>query len=122
MDAGDMGSGEMSCEWLGSRVLKCDTQFNFASGETAYLVGVWKYNEERGFYTWLRYWGNGMLDDHIGWVEGNTWTWSQRDSAGGLYRFIMVEESPTEMSMRMEQSVRGGDWEHGGNATMTKLP
>jgi hypothetical protein len=121
IDAGDVGTGEMACEWLGARVLTCNAEFTYASGATVNSAEVWRHNQERGFYTWLRYWGNGLLDDHIGWVEGNTWTWSQRDSAGGLYRFIMIEEAPTGMSMRMEQSVRGGDWQHVGNATLAKV-
>jgi len=48
-------------------------------------------------------------------------TWMQRDSAGGHYRFINVEESPTQMTSRIDESVEGGDWELWGNVTMTKV-
>jgi hypothetical protein len=120
-DGGDQSSGTFACEWLGSRVLKCDSEFTYPSGVTPKTVGVWSYNPERGFYTWLRYWGNGNLDDHLGWVDGETWTWMQRDTAGGHYRFVMVEESPTEMTWRAWRSIKGGEWEPTGDGTMTKV-
>jgi hypothetical protein len=121
VDAGDQGSGSFACDWLGARVLTCDSEFNFSSGVSVKTVGVWSYNAERGFYTWLRYWGNGNLDDHVGWVDGDTWTWMQRDTQGGHYRFVFVEDSPTEMTQQWWRSIRGADWELAGNATLTKV-
>jgi hypothetical protein len=101
--------------------LTCDTEFTFQTGTTSKTVGIWRYDAERQLYTWLRYWGNGILDDHVGWVDGDTWTWMQRDTPGGHYRFVMVEESPTEMSSQWWRSLRGAEWEFAGNTTMTKV-
>ena len=120
-DGGDRGTGTDACEWIGSRVLKCDTEYFTPAGATLKMVSVYSYNPQRGYYTWLRYWGNGNLDDHIGWVDGTTWTWMQRDSAGGHYRFINVEVSPTQVNIRAEESVKGGDWQLWGTGTMTKV-
>ena len=121
VDAGDMGSGLFTCGWLGAKVLTCESEFNFSSGATAKTVGIWSYNAERELYTWLRYWGNGNLDDHVGWVDGGTWTFMQRDTPGGHYRFVFTEESSTEMSQQWWQSIRGGEWEFAGTATLTKV-
>jgi len=101
-------------------VLKCDTEFTAATGATTKMVSVYSYNPQREYYTWLRYYGGGNVDDHIGWVNGNTWTWMQRDSAGGHYRATMVEVSPTQATGRWDVSVKGGDWELSGNWTGTK--
>jgi len=108
-------SGTMTCEWLGTALVKCD-----GSGATNRTVGLFGYDPQREVYTWMRYWGSGLVDDHIGWVDGDTWRFVQRDSAGGIYRCIMVEDSPTQISVRWYQSVRGGDWELSEETTMTK--
>jgi len=120
-EGGDGGNGTNACEWLGTRVLKCDSEWLNATGATVKTVSVYSYNPQRGYYTWLRYYGGGNVDDHIGWVDGNTWTWMQRDSAGGHYRFTMVEVSPTQATGRWDVSVKGGDWELGIGGTSTKV-
>ena len=121
VDAGDRGSGLFTCKWLGASVLTCESEFDFSSGVTVETVGLWSYNAEREFYTWMRYWGSGNVDDHVGWVDGDTWTWMQRDKPGGHYRFVFIEESSTEMSQQWWQSIRGAEWELAGNATLTKV-
>jgi hypothetical protein len=117
----DAGSGTMICDWLGSRVLKCQSDFTFPDGNTSQTVSIMRYNVSRKCYTWVRYWGHGVVDDHWGWVDGNTWSWTQRDSAGAQYRFVMVEDSPTYMSTQAYQSVDGGDWVHYADMTATKV-
>ncbi len=57
MDAEDQGSGKFACAWLGTSVLKCDTEFTFPSGAIRKTVGLSHTRSARptiGRCTWAR--------------------------------------------------------------------
>lgn len=109
LDAGRVGTDV--CEWLGTGFLTCETNITTESGSTLRLLSVFGYDREMERYTWLRYYSNGLIDDHIGWFDGEVWRWVQRDSAGGRFRMTIKVESPTRYSFTWDQSLQGKDWE-----------
>ncbi len=103
--------GTDSCEWLGTAFLTCETLFTSPSGEEVRLLSVYGYDTAMERYTWVRYYSNGLIDDHIGWLDGDVWRWVQRDSAGGRFRLTVTDVTPTSYSLHWDRSVRGRNWE-----------
>jgi len=108
-DGNEMGSEV--CEWLGTGFVQCEAAFTPPEGAPIRLLSVLGYDETMERFTWVRYWNNGLIDDHIGWLGDEIWRWVQRDSAGGRFRLTQTWESPSAYSFQWEESIDGQDWE-----------
>ena len=123
------GSGTHVCKWIGDYFVSCEWRGTNAEGESITgLVEVLGYDAEAEAYTLNRLWGTGSSDSWRGWVDGDTWTFHNRDAPWGTFSLMVwTEEWPSDGSYThsylMKRSVKGGPWEatSEASATFTKV-
>ncbi len=69
------------------------------------------WDPQKEAYVWNRYWSSGYVDQGVGWLQDDTWTFLFLGTPGAIQRLNMAFESEDVLGFKWERSVKGGSWE-----------
>jgi len=117
MKPGPMGPGgkmteDQKCEWMeGGFYVVCHSDYKMEKMGNGTGISVLGYSPDEKAYTYREFVNDGEFVDSRGTLDGNTWTWNNKDITGRQNgRFTMKMTSSTSYDFTFEISQDGTKW------------